>query len=470
MRTSWLLMFVLGSVVTGCDGCDDGGLPNGDGGGHVLDMAMPTDMSGEPGDGALVHKVSYAEFALHYAQATCAHALACGQLDQASMSICLERNTHKLGWDIDSEILKQRVELNEAVCIAAISSSRCDGSDFVAYSTACSNSVFIPHLQTNDVCLGDAECIDGYCKHSTVDGGTAPQATGCPGRCAPFEAANTVCSNDVQCGSDAVCDVPSDATDNVKHCLPLLAVGTPDCDTIYSQNGFLGCNQKNSYCPFFGTSPKSCVEAKTAAAIGDPCDLNAESAAAPPCPVGAYCQFNDAKTAGTCQPKITDGTTPCDNFAQDPAGRLNQYRNPCADGTFCYNLQDTQADKGTCQPFGGNMEPCVAFAATVFTCQQGYYCESGGVGTAGVCKPYLADGQPCSGSNLCASNEAQRTDTCIVAAGSSGGQRTCQPKKGFGESCVVTVENSLCLPSDAPGSSACLPAGNNGGVCAPKCL
>jgi hypothetical protein len=434
------------SIVSGCDGCDGGGGHPRDGG---IDMAVPTDLAVPPGDGS-VRKVSYSEFSAHYADALCKRQLACGLIDQASMAVCLERNTKKIGWDVDTDILKGRLEINEAACIDAVENIRCDQSNGIAVAVICERSLFIPHLNKGDVCLGDVECINGYCAHEGSDAGAAPQPSGCPGRCADFKAATEECfPGSTACGPDGDCSSFNPGVAGT--CIKFFQIGAT-CDPFAAE-----CDSRTSYCPFFGTEHKCTAPAMHAE--GESCDINQNTMAVPPCAVGQYCKLAADGNSATCQKQISDGTTEC----------VGDFYNPdCADGKLCYSLSASVAN--TCQKRGSNNEPCVAFSGTTSSCQLGYYCDGAAPGTPGTCKPLIADGQPCTQSYTCASTHQQRDNTCVVANSDAGTQTTCQPSKGFGESCVPGYEDSVCFPADTSGTAYCAPAANGGGVCQPKCF
>jgi len=442
------------SVVSGCDGCDDGGGTTPPGG-H--DMAVPIDMTAPPPDGS-VRLVSYSEFSAHYADALCKRYLACGLIDQASMDRCLERNTRKIGWDVDTEILKGRVEINEARCIDAVNSSRCDRADSVSVDVACATGFYIPHLAINDVCLGGVECINGYCAHEGSDAGVSFQPSGCPGVCTAFKATGAPCVSEIECGVDSICDVPPNGSPgDPTVCIKLLTPGQ-DCDPAGAT--LLNCDQRNSYCPYFGTDHK-CVSSTTHAE-NEACDINQNYGAVPACADGFYCKLAADGLSATCTKEIADGTNEC---------QVGEIANPsCAAGKMCMNMTDPSSATGTCQLLGRATEPCVAYGPSFGTCQLGYYCEAAAVGQIGACKPLIADGQPCGSNFQCASAHPNRDTTCVVANADAGTQTTCQPSKGFGDSCNPGFEDSVCFPSDSTGSAYCAPANNGGGVCQPRCF
>src|SRR5690242_10582825 len=117
MRTAWLYVALMCSAsFSGCSGCDHG-IP-GPGkdmamGGH--DMAVPSDDMTAIPDMA-VKIVSWGQFSHDLATALCQHYMACGQLDAAQMTACIERNLRQTGWDVDTESKKGRVEINEGQC------------------------------------------------------------------------------------------------------------------------------------------------------------------------------------------------------------------------------------------------------------------------------------------------------------------------------------------------------------------
>jgi hypothetical protein len=462
MRSTWLVFVVLGSVASGCDGCGGNGLPP-----PGNDLAAPSDMGyGVQPPDLSSKKVSFTQFAADYAQTLCAHYLACGQLDQAALDRCIEKNTRKIGWDEDTEIIKGRMEIDEALCLNALHNARCDNADTTAWTDKCFNSLFIPHQAAGMVCLGDSECINGYCAHSTVDGGATLQPTGCPGKCTAFKLAGAVCASDIECGLDSVCDVPMGATDGVTKCIKNFAVGDP-CDP--NSVAKVACSPQTSYCPLFGTG-QHCAGAATQTQLHGPCDPNEYQSSAPACGAGMYCKVAAGGTSATCETKIASGQ-PCDST--DPTFNFDLFDDPCVDGTFCYDatVDDITTTAGTCQAYGGANDPCKRFTATASTCKQGYFCQLvANKQHIGTCQLLLLDDAACvpGQSNTCASS-SNVVGTCVDNYPDGGTQTTCQPIKGFGVACLPGVEDVLCAPADAPGTAFCSVT-PTGGVCAPKCF
>ena len=114
MRSTLLLSLLTLALA----GCGDHGLPPSEDMSRPrrprpaqMDMAIPDDAQ-DAGD---VHDVR----AGSTPQTLCAHYVACGQLDAAQMSACIERNLRHTGWDQDVEIMKGRMEINELQCLDA---------------------------------------------------------------------------------------------------------------------------------------------------------------------------------------------------------------------------------------------------------------------------------------------------------------------------------------------------------------
>jgi hypothetical protein len=470
MRKAWLVIALLGSVASGCDGCGHGLPPPGS------DLSMPGDMNGYvvrdmsaiPPD-ATIPTVSYTAFTLHYAQALCAHYLACGELDQKAMDRCIEQNTASVtkGIDFDTEIVKGRMELNETVCIDAIKASRCDNSDTAAWELNCplklsTAKAFIPHQVIGAYCLTGVECMSGYCAHSKADGGVVNQPTGCPGMCADKKPVNSDCDTDEECAAGLFCDA-GQASNNTHKCLAYLKLGD-DCSNVTPDKN--GCLLPSLYCPTFPTSGKFlCTKSVMQATVGGACDPAQLFTDTPPCPDSAYCKLAADGLSATCVAKNKMVGSQCDR--KDLSG-FAVAESQCPNSSVCYNLiDDTTTTAGTCQAFGGEGDPCKNIGGTPGSCKQGYYCDLGGH-QVGTCKLMLLDGSNCSVAATCASNYNGATTQCLAEPPST--QAICQPTRGFGAACTPGVDDPTCQPTDVPGSTYCAKAANNTGVCAPKCF
>lgn len=455
MRTTSLAALLCVGVV----GCHHHGLPPGDAGVDMaIDMAVEdqgiSDMTSGDGSAKIV---TYRMFAADYAQAYCAHLMTCGRVDAAQLALCVENYTFPKGWDIDSEILKNRLEINELQCLEALSSSRCDGSDNHAWQTRCLRYFNIPHQGNGAACLGDEECMSGYCKHSLTDAGTAEQNPGCPGTCAQPDPVGAACISNKQCGPNAHCDETS------HQCKAFPGLGEA-CDRA------IGC-QPGLLCPLYGATPK-CEAPTTQTKVGGPCDpLQGIFTDMPSCAAGMYCQLQydtsmpPQNIGATCQPKFAKNDS-CESA--DPSksyvGVYGFTQNQCEDGTRCYS---TNGSAPTCQPYGSANDACKPG-----TCKEGLYCDQPSGGSSGTCKPLIADGEACSPtSNACASYRAVSfQQTCLVADPDAGTNTTCGTPKWFGDSCLPAYESALCAPaSGVPGSAYCSPTTGGKGVCAPKC-
>jgi hypothetical protein len=457
MRNICLVMLALASVASGCDGCDDDGGNKNDMSMGGVDMAMkdasvPTDATMPP--------YTYSQFAVDYAKALCAHYVSCGFQDQATLDVCITKNTLLVGWDVDSEIVRGRVTVNPTDCLNAIKTSLCDNADNGSISRICGQqSVLVPHQKVGETCLASSECTTGYCVHATVDGGSGPQPVGCAGVCANPLSQGQPCTSAEQCGSSLVCSFTSNPT-----CIPPLADGV-SCDFLTDT-----C-LPSSYCPVTGTSPV-CTPANKQAALHEACDpaQSFSFVAKPPCATtDLYCklvQNPDNSYSATCESKIASGGTCDPNFGSYKGGivAFSQVDSQCVDGTVCSDLNDGNGPR--CHPWGALNAACVSFGESK-TCQFGYRCE------AGTCQVFKPNGSTCAGRGECAS-ETGVNSTCVVANADAGGVMTCQAYKAFGAACVPVFEDNLCvsgsLAADGTSADYCAPAPNGGGVCAPKCF
>jgi hypothetical protein len=430
-------------------GCGDDGLPP-----PHYDMAI-SDMSAvPPGDMAIPDDarkfVTFAMFALDYAQALCAHYMTCGILDAAQLSACIERNIPHSGWDQDIEIMKGRLEINELQCINAVNAARCDNSDENGWLTRCHQFLYTPHQADGATCLSFDECTSGHCQHAGSDGGTGDQPTGCPGTCAPPKNLGDPCRLAQDCGDTAYCPVVATPV-----CTKRAALGE-DCTATPCQYGLL--------CPSFGT--KTCQTPTMQTAVGGACDpIQGATTPMPACAAGMYCQLQyNGTTAigGKCQMKIGSGMT-CDPNNEGFYGTSGlKADNQCTDGTYCFQLVGQAG--ATCQGLGSANASCHRFLPNVDTCKVGFSCDN----TDGKCVAWFSDGLTCDVSAHCPSILPGQS-TCIADNADAGTNTTCQQSKNFAAPCAPGFEDSLCAPSDNANTSYCAPAGSSG-VCQPKCF
>lgn len=435
-----------------------------------LDLATPTDLSATLDMPLVTNGVTWAKFSLDFAQARCQHFLSCGQLDSAQMNTCITQNLQLTGWDVDTEIAKGRLVLNETQCIAAVNASRCDNSDAGQWQQRCSTLLYQPQQANASVCLSGVECTSSYCAHSNNKANTAPQPDGCPGTCQPIKASGVACQTDEQCGPDSFCDNDgSQGNTPTNTCVPYLGVGA-DCSSI--TNAKQTCHPGTTYCPIFGT--QVCTAPVTSGALNDACDPTQAFANVPPCQAGLYCMVNAAGDGASCQPKIA-ANQPCNGNATLSAAGLEQLDDQCVDGTACWSFdQDAANSSGTCVPYGGLGDQCKLISATHGSCKIGFRCDAPSGSLVGTCVALLPDGDTCASPQVCAAYSDVLQGVCIADNGDAGSATTCQSAKGFGDSCVPGFQNGLCWPSAdptpaLPQTSTCTPTSNGNGVCAPVC-
>jgi len=465
---STLLLSMFAIALAGCHGH---GVPPGEDMGPE-DMSANTDMTtdmGIPNDATNI--VTFSMFTQDYAQALCAHYMACGQLDAAQMNACIEKNVRHTGWDQDVEIMKGRLEINELQCLDAIKSSRCDQSDSGAWITRCNDFLYIPHQAAGATCLASEECMSGFCQHAGSDGGMSEQVTGCNGVCATPKATGMPCRLSTDCAANSYCDHFAGTCTALgmlnDSCMNPFGLGTgPSC-----KFGLL--------CPTFSSAPKCSVPVMQTAVGGDCDPSQGASTSTPACATGLYCQVQYAASTMACTGD-GDCTTVgafCNTttgFCQNPtAGKCEMKTalggdcdphnesffsfadNQCADGSLC--AQVGAQTKFTCQAFGGANADC----SSDVTCKVGFYCNA-----SNKCTPWAGDGQPCDVSNHCAGGLNGVQPVCIADNPDAGTATTCQVMRNVGGSCTPGFEDGLCTPSDLPDSSQCTSAG----VCAPKCF
>jgi hypothetical protein len=482
MRSIYVLAALSCFTVVACD--DDSSSPGSKDmavGGHDMavahdlavagDLAVNGDLADLSAGADMSTGVTWAKFSLDFAHARCAQLMACGQVDATELDTCIAQNLQLTGWDIDTEITKGRLLLNETQCIAAVSAARCDSSDSGQWSQRCGTLLYVPEQNNGAVCLADVECTSSYCAHAANTAGTSPQPTGCPGVCATIKATGAACQTDDQCGSNSFCDNGNDAA-STNTCMPYLGVGDP-CGAI--TNPKQTCHPGTTYCPTFGTNPVCTAPAKSGA-LGDACDPAQAFADVPPCNADLYCKVDAG--AGTCQPKTAAGQACNGNYTLTGLPYFYQFiDNQCADGTSCYSLDEDGNDTlGTCSPFGGLNDACKQITQTQSSCKIGFVCVTPGTSMVGTCQALVPTGAACvSGGLACAeATPVISGGVCIAESGDAGGAATCQTPKSFGDSCVPGYQDTLCWPTADPTTaypttSYCAPTSNGKGVCAPIC-
>jgi hypothetical protein len=419
-----------------------------------LDMA--TDMVGQV-------LVSYSQYAMDYANTFCAREQQCGKLgnDAASLANCVQRNILALGVDLDTEIAKGRLKLNELQCLQGVSNARCDGSDFGFVRERCGAFLFAGQQNVNDACIDDRECINSQCAHTPVDpdGGTAATPlppSGCPGTCQPFLSTGATCTRDSQCNS-AVAYCPR----NSHMCTPKFQLGNPCQRVLKPCASGLFCSSFTAVCQ----TPVSQMS------LGGACDPDqATQTAVPPCAPGLYCQLqytSGVASGGTCQKKLGAGVT-C--HSTDVTGFTFE-DNPCDDGYYCYQTAGVDGSgQESCQlplAAGSSCDPNAN--GFLSFCFDGHACA----GATPTCQLLSPNGTTCPslsrGSQVCGSG------VCGAANPDAGVTGQCSAIKGFGASCVPGLDDNICVPAEFDTSvppksqSHCAPSGN-GGTCAPKCF
>jgi hypothetical protein len=476
MRSTLFLSLICATVA----GCHDHGIP-GEGDMAVADMSVGgSDMSsddmsigdmGPPDD--IRHYVSFSMFAQSYAETVCQHLVTCGQLDAAQMAACVERRKLHTGWDQDTEISKGRMRINDAQCLDAIRTSRCDSSDSGAVFFHCLQTLYTPQQTIGNPCLSSEECVNSYCAHSGSDGGAAgvEQPGGCPGTCAAPKAAGAPCRQDTDCGSSGFCDY------NTSTCSDFSAVGGP------CQNGYFvgaGVCKPGLSCESFSATPK-CVTPSTQTALHGACDpYQGAVTPMPSCASGMYCQlvYTDGAACSASVPCTETGAY-CDVTAgkcKVPTSGSCEMRiavaqacNPNNEGQFYY-AEDQCVDGAVCSLRTGQTSyTCQALVSANGSCATATDCKVGLSCVGGTCQPWGADGQACgTGLPQCASLK------CAVANADAGTSTTCQAMLDVGQSCMPGFGDAVCWPADFPisgaATSTCAAAGSGSGTCAPKCF
>ncbi|HEX6836453.1 MAG TPA: hypothetical protein VF334_07750, partial [Polyangia bacterium] len=359
--------------------------------------------------------------------------------------------------------------------------SRCDFSDSGLVGSRCIQFLYTGHQASGATCLGNSECATGlYCQHAGSDAGMSEQATGSPGTCLAQKTAGAPCRIGTDCGDGFYCF--GGAT---RQCVAAAPSGQPCSNDVGVGTG-PAC-VTDLMCPTFATAP-TCTAPTMGTAVGDACDpFQGGDTTTPPCPAAMYCQLQyTADATATCTGAPGDcsavygaycntGTGKCMNPSGGKCatkiaaaadcnpnndGITAQVNSQCADGTQCVQLSGQT--KTTCQPYSGANGNCNDDS----NCKVGLYCS------AGKCTPWLTDGQACdpaaAGGPHCPSQTA--STVCIADNADAGTATTCQVTKNFGGSCNPGFEDTLCAPSDIPGSTSCVPNGSGGGSCAPKCF
>jgi hypothetical protein len=494
MRKKLGLAFVL--VVAGCG--DNSGLPPGSDLSGLVDMNAGADLSvGDMGPPVDLEKVvSFAMFAVDYAKTRCSRYMACGQLDQAQFDLCVERQTKHTGWDQDLEIMKGRMQINEAACLQSILNLRCDNSNSDEVPASCVTFIYTPHQLDGATCLSSKECTGGHCQHSTTDAGTSTQPTGCAGVCAPtsLKVGDPCTPGSSDCPAGSYCDGgTSQCVKSAQSGELCYAFGSPTPDPTKPQCAY------PLYCPTFGTAP-TCTQATTQKTLHGACDpFQGVTQTVPPCDTGMYCQVQytdgaacdsvtpcvggyacsaptngrcQVPSGGKCETKLTAGTAcdPKNEYRWGLAGLGKggfQVDNQCEDASYCYQLPTDAAPK--CQALGAANGDCVTYSASLDSCKQALYCDA----TTKKCLPWIADSMTCTTNNRCAGASITQQFVCIADNSDAGSHLTCEQFKDYGANCDPLFQQSLCYPTDfvAGGSTYCAasPAGS-GGTCQPKCF
>jgi hypothetical protein len=418
------------------------------------DLAAVVDMA-VPGDAMVL--VSYTQFIQDRAQRLCAHEVVCGRLagDVTSLQNCIRQQTVPKGWDIDTDINRGWLSVDELTCLNAIQTARCDNSDIGFVSAQCLAHLLLGHQQANDSCHDDSECSNGYCAHLTGDAGT-PQPTGCPGTCTAFKNGGDPCVRDEECNLQiAYCNGT---------CTLFPTVGMA-CDPS------IGC-APGLLCPSFAASPMCQTVSTVSGGLNSPCDPDqASQTSTPPCQPNLYCQVQydvgHQPTGGLCKAQLAVNTS-CNlaDVTTPVLGVVLFEDNPCVQGSTCYVSGTGDLSASTkCQALGGTNAPC----AENGQCMDTLYCQKPGGSQVGTCQSLQQDNTPCTpgGPNVCLSGSAFVGQRCVVPNADAGGMGICEPLKGYGAPCQPGFDDSLCVPNAA--QNYCAPT-STGNLCQPKCF
>jgi hypothetical protein len=456
-------------VAAGCDGCDHGTIYHPDFSGEE-DLAVPLDLGVHdlrtpdlsvsvdmvpdlrlPSDAMrIVNNEMYLE---NLANAVCSNMVTCGRLDNSQFQVC--KDVTKAGaaafFDIDSEIAKSRMQINDILCITARQNARCDGTDVgqITANGPCGNAGFyVPLVANGNDCLASVECKSGYCSHSS-DGGTVQE--GCSaGKCHAFlatcdynrfQAFSPECDQTTQyCATDGTCKTAQTAGQTCD-------VNTPCRTDLYCKGAF------------YGATSGTCTAATKSGALNDRCDSGQYVTVFPPCLDGLYCKNTfDGGTIGpgVCATKLTNGA-PC-NIAE-VTGTFGQVGNPCADGLECHQIPGDTEPK--CHPLGSATAACNASDSH---CKFGLNCITGTCQAAPKPSPAPLLGDSCllDSSNPCAGAVSgtitgRFNANCLpVPDAGAGGTGRCVLNVGWGQTCVpgYDVASAACA-SWASGDNPC---------------
>jgi hypothetical protein len=283
------------------------------------------------------------------------------------------------------------------------------GSEYCPDGQYCEDNLCVDRLAVGESCGSSAACIAsafcnaaGECADRAAAGAACTAADGCdPGAYCDFAAAGGPtcvaaagegedCSGAIQCGTDLRCRSTSG------ECAAGNAVGE-----LCAREGTCGTD---GYCDEDPTvSGTVCIPARIVG-DGELCDGTSR-----------VCGSASACVGGECQAL---GGSGADCGFSDP---------PCGDGLYC------DGAAGTCAPTLGTGATCF----TSVQCQDGLFCQPGGLGSPSTCQARGELGAPCS--------------TDVTAACAAGlfcefdfSGSTCQLSPGAGESCRFGAEDSRC--------------------------
>ncbi|MFL5322490.1 MAG: hypothetical protein ACJ790_22715, partial [Myxococcaceae bacterium] len=318
------------------------------------------------------------------------------------------------GWDAGRATINQTAYFD---CIdTAFPAASCD-RDLNQVLSKCSGTPFIGPAATNgQLCVGDGDCVNGFCSTTGNACGTCqpylgttggspncnrntqcdPASAYCPAgggqRCTPYVALNGTCTNILgnECGPGHVC---SGTIFGAKTCI----VGKAEGATC----------TKNSYECLRDTVKTGVPQLICGTtATGDKC-VKLESAKNGVCGTGETVIFSIQPFSSAPGPFCTDSQYCNQSVCTDkrPAGQPCSSDDVCAFGTHCVN--------SFCVAYAGNGQSCAGNPAPV--CDSLLSCQ----GT--TCQPeYATTGESCNTNVPCVNVDSTCQNGTCVARGANG--------------------------------------------------
>jgi hypothetical protein len=302
------------------------------------------------------------------------------------------------------------------------------------------------------MCAGDGDCVGQPCVNGSC--GTVGNSNACKtdAQCTSTHCVDGFCCNSACTGSCQACDL----SNHQGTCTTLTAAAKPHGTRTACVTGACSssCDGTNPTCTFTaGAACGTCHSCSAAGVCGPVGDGTADAA----CPASsASCAAGGCNASGTCQ-AATSGTQCADYTCANSATGIGQYAivtrsDKTCNGSLGAASCKAAANVGCAGLVCADSADCKTGCTADIDCANSNYCK------AGVCTPWMPNGNACTGNSQCASRicsggrcaECDQQTDCLPGFSCDSVSLTC-----VCESCPqVCTYGGDCSSARAPGCNA----------------